>query len=197
MLNKLILLRFLVAVLGLMSLSAHAGWALDSERSSLHFVSIKNGTTAEVHNFAELKGTVGDDGKVNLDVYLDSVDTNIAIRDERMREMLFEIEKMPTATVTAQIDVASIQQMSEGSIGSKDVRLTLSLHGQEQGFDTVMKIIKLADGGVAVSTEEPLLVEAKAFDLAEGVEALREIAGLSSIAIAVPVTVNLVFQVAD
>ncbi|WP_417515067.1 YceI family protein [Marinobacter sp.] len=197
MIKKCILLSFLVAGLGLMSLSAHAGWTLDSERSSLHFVSIKNGTTAEVHSFAELKGTVGDDGKVSLDVHLDSVDTNIAIRDERMREMLFETEKMPTATVTAQIDVASVLQMSEGSVGSKDIRLTLSLHGQEQGFDTAMKIIKLANGGVAVSTEQPLLVEAKTFGMAEGVDALREIAGLSSIAVAVPVTVNLVFQVAD
>ncbi|WP_161494487.1 YceI family protein [Marinobacter salexigens] len=197
MLKKYVIPSLLLVGLGLTSLSVHAGWTLDSDKSSLHFVSIKNGTTAETHSFAELQGKVGDDGKVNVDIHLDSVDTDIPIRDERMREMLFETETMPTATVTAQIEAAVFEQMPEGSIESKDVRLTLSLHGQVQEYDTRMKIVKLANGGVAVSTEQPLLVEAKTFGFTEAIEALREIAGLSSIAAAVPVTANLVFRIVD
>ncbi|WP_161494486.1 YceI family protein [Marinobacter salexigens] len=197
MLKKYIISSLLLAGLGLTSLGVHAAWTLDSESSSLHFVSIKNGTTAEIHSFAELQGKVGDDGKVNVVVHLDSVDTDIPIRDERMREMLFETDTMPVATVTAQIDAAAFEQMPEGTAESKDVRLTLSLHGQVQDYDTRMKIVKLANSGVAVSTEQPLLVEAKAFGFVGAIEALREIAGLSSIATAVPVTANLVFRVSD
>ncbi|AFP30059.1 hypothetical protein MRBBS_1121 [Marinobacter sp. BSs20148] len=46
-----------------------------------------------------------------------------------------------------------------------------------------------------MSTGQPLLVKAEDFGLAGGIEALREIAGLSSVTTAVPVTENLVFRV--
>ncbi len=195
--NKQALTFLLVAGFGVASLNASAAWTLDPEESSLHFVSIKNGTTAEPHRFTELEGKVSDDGQVNVDIHLDSVDTGIPIRDERMQEMLFETEKMPLAKVTAQVDIASVEGMQEGSVDNKDISLTLSLHGQSASYDTRMKIIKLANGGVAVSTEQPILIEAKAFGLVEGVDALRDIAGLSSVATAVPVTVNLVFRVEE
>jgi len=73
-----------------MSLNVAADWTLDSDQSSLHFVSIKNGTTAETHRFAELEGKAADSGKVTVVVHLISVDTKIPIRDERMQEMLFD-----------------------------------------------------------------------------------------------------------
>jgi len=85
--------------------------------------------------------------------------------------------------------------MQEGEIASKDVKLTLSLHGTKVDYDTRMQVVKLASGGIAVNTEQPLLVKAEDFGLAGGIEALREIAGLSAIATAVPVTANLVFRV--
>lgn len=194
MLKKRLLPFVLLASACLASPSLYAGWKLDSEQSSVHFVSIKNGTTAETNHFAKLDGSVGDDGKVSVDVHLSSVDSGIQIRDQRMGEMLFETKKMPMASIAANVDVAAFEQMKEGSIANKDVKLTLSLHGKTMDYDARFKIIKLANGGIAVSTEQPLLVKAEDFGLGEGIEALREIAGLSSIATAVPVTVNLVFR---
>lgn len=197
MFKKRLLPLVLLAGAGLASPSLFADWKLDSEQSSLHFVSIKNGTTAETNHFAKLDGGVSDDGKVNVDIHLGSVDTGIPIRDERMGEMLFETEKMPMASITANVDVASLEQMEEGSVENKDVQLTLSLHGKTMDYDARFKVIKLANGGIAVSTEQPLLVKAEDFGLGEGVEALREVAGLSSIATAVPVTANLVFRTVE
>lgn len=195
MLKKSALPILLAAGLGFMPLSVAADWALDPGQSSLHFVSIKNGTTAETHRFAELEGKVTDSGKVTVGVHLASVDTGIPIRDERMQEMLFDTKNTPMAKITARVDVAAFEQMQEGAIANKDVTLTLSLHGKTMDYDTRMQVVKLASGGIAVSTEQPLLVKVEDFGLAGGIEALREIAGLSSIATAVPVTANLVFRV--
>jgi polyisoprenoid-binding protein YceI len=195
MLNKNVLSVLLAAGLCLTSLSAAADWTLDSSQSSLHFVSIKNGATAETHRFAKMDGKVADDGKVTVGVHLASVDTKIPIRDQRMQEMLFDTKNMPMAQITARVDVAEFEQMQEGTLASKDVKLTLSLHGKSIDYDTRMQVVKLASGDIAVNTEQPLLVKAEDFGLAGGIEALREIAGLSSIAAAVPVTANLVFRV--
>jgi polyisoprenoid-binding protein YceI len=194
MLKKNALPILLAAGFSFMSLNVAADWTLDPDQSSLHFVSIKNGTTAETHRFAELEGKVADNGKVTVGVRLASVDTQIPIRDERMQDMLFETKNRPMANITARVDVAGFEQMQEGSVTNKDVKLTLSLHGKSMDYDTRMKVVKLANGGIAVSTEQPLLVKAEDFGLGGGIEALREIAGLSSIATAVPVTANLVFR---
>ncbi|MCL1476818.1 MAG: YceI family protein [Marinobacter sp.] len=195
MLKKSALPILLAAGFSFMSLNVAADWTLDSKQSSLHFVSIKNGTTAETHRFAELEGKVADNGKVNLGVHLASVETQIPIRNERMQEMLFDTKNTPMANITAQVDVAGFEKMAEGTIANKDVKLTLSLHGKTIDYDTRLQVVKLANGGIAVSTKQPLLVKAEDFGLGDGVEALREIAGLTSIAAAEPVTANLVFRV--
>jgi|AntRauTorckE5430_2_1112549.scaffolds.fasta_scaffold00009_61 hypothetical protein len=85
--------------------------------------------------------------------------------------------------------------MQEGAIANKDVNLTLSLRGKSMDYDILMQVVKFASGNIAVSTGQPLLVKAEDFGLVGDIEALREIAGLSSIATAVPVTANLVFRV--
>ena len=195
MLKKSALPILLAAGFSFMSLNVAADWTLDSKQSSLHFVSIKNGTTAETHRFAELEGKVADNGKVNLGVHLASVETQIPIRNERMHEMLFDTKNTPMANITAQVDVAGFEKMAEGTIANEDVKLTLSLHGKTIDYDTRLQVVKLANGGIAVSTKQPLLVKAEDFGLGDGVEALREIAGLTSIAAAEPVTANLVFRV--
>jgi polyisoprenoid-binding protein YceI len=195
MLKKSTLPILLAVGFSFMSLNLAADWTLDPDQSSLNFVSIKNGNTAENHRFAELEGKVANSGQVTVGVHLASVDTKIPIRDERMQEMLFDTKKTPMAEITARIDIAGFEQMQEGAIANKDVNLTLSLHGKSMDYDILMQVVKLASGDIAVSTEQPLLVKAEDFGLAGGIEALREIAGLSSIATAVPVTANLVFRV--
>lgn len=195
MLKKSTLPILLVVGFSFMSLNVAADWTLDPDQSSLNFVSIKNGNTAENHRFAELEGKVANSGQVTVGVHLASVDTKIPIRDERMQEMLFDTKKTPMAEITARVDIAGFEQMKEGAIANKDVNLTLSLHGKSMDYDILMQVVKLASGDIAVSTEQPLLVKAEDFGLAGGIEALREIAGLSSIATAVPVTANLVFRV--
>jgi hypothetical protein len=166
---------------------------MDPVRSHLAFVSIKANDIAEVSSFDEMAGTIGDDGQVKVSLMLDSVDTLVPIRNERMREFLFETTNYKEATLTAKLDPAAIAKMKPGDIVEIAAEGNLSLHGQEQPMLLYMQAAKVNDSTVMVASRQPLIVDAAKFGMSEGVEKLREIAGLASISKAVPVTFVLTF----
>lgn len=174
--------------------SASAQWELDSDKSSINFISIKNDTIGEMHSFESLVGFVAKDGGVQVGIDLDSVQTLIDIRNERMRKMLFETAKFPTANVTAVVPPDVLAAASEGGTVSADISAILSLHGKESSFTIPVVIIGDDSGLLRVFTARPVLLNAGDFGLEKGVEALRNIAGLRAISNAVPVTMHLVFN---
>mgnify|MGYP003311122456 FL=1 len=60
--------------------------------------------------------------------------------------------------------------------------------------ETQVSAVKLADNRLMVATKQPLLLNASALGLADGIEQLRAIANLPSISLAVPVTFQLLFE---
>lgn len=181
----------LVLVVG--TTTAWAQWELDAARSSVNFTSIKNDSIAEVHRFAALQGSVGKDGKVQLVISLDSVETLIAIRNERMREMLFETVTFPTASVSAAVAPELLATLADGVTVATDLSFTLALHGAEKSFTAPVVLTGESGGGIQVFTPAPVIVNAAEFGLEAGVAALQSVAGLKAISTAVPVTVHLVF----
>ena len=173
--------------------SALAGWSMDPERSHLAFMSIKAKDVAEVHSFTEMAGTIADDGQVSVSMMLDSVETLIPIRNERMREFLFDTTDYKDATLTAKVDPALIADMKPGDIAEITAEGTLSMHGATQPMVLNMQAAKIADGTVMVASTKPLVIDAAKFGMSDGVEKLREIAGLDSISNAVPVTFVMTF----
>lgn len=186
----------LFAGLGLLLLAgtASAQWELDNDNSSLNFISIKNGGTAESHRFDSLMGYVGEDGAVQLGVDLASVDTQIGIRDERMRKLLFETTQFSFANVTGEVDPALLKTLEPGTVVTTDIELELSLHGQEASVSAPVVVINEAGDSLRVISSRPVLVNAKDFDLIDGIAALQKVAGLDSIDTVVPVTFHLVFK---
>jgi len=174
-------------------LGAQAGWQLNTDESALYFVSIKKGSVAETHHFKALEATVDKAGKLELVIDLASVDTDIDIRDERMREHLFDTGQFARASLTAKLDPSEYKGLEPGEAVRIEPTLTLDLHGQTQQLPASLTLTKRADGSLAATTRKPVIVNAGDFALTEGVEKLRELAGLPSIAQAVPVTVELVF----
>jgi polyisoprenoid-binding protein YceI len=172
---------------------AAAGWTMDPARSHLAYVSIKAKDVGEVNSFKEMSGTIGDDGAVTVAMHLDSVETLVPIRNERMREILFRTADYKDATLTAQVDPAIIAGMQPGEITEITAEGSLSLHGETQPMVLNMQAAKLDDGTVMVASTKPLIVDAGKFGLSDGVEQLREIAGLDSISQAVPVTFVMTF----
>jgi polyisoprenoid-binding protein YceI len=184
-------LLFLSALL--IASPAAAEWSLDGKSSSVSFVSVKNGMLAEVHGFKELEGNIDDSGKATLTIKLDSVDTMIPIRDERLRKMLFNTESFPEATVVVQLDNESLAELASGS-SEIEVFGNVTIKDQSQRLSAKVRVDALQNGGVSVNTVKPVLVGANQFDLLPGIEALRAIAGLTSITPVAPVMFNLAFM---
>lgn len=176
------------------SMQAYAEWALDKSGSSLSFVSVKNGIIAEVHTFKALSGRVEKNGKASLEINLDSVDTLIPIRDERMRKLLFATDKYPTAEVEVELDSQILNQLKNSSATKLEVFGNVTIKGQSQRVGASVIVSGSSDGGVTVSTAKPVLIAANQFDLISGIEALREVAGLSGITPVVPVTFSLRYK---
>lgn len=172
---------------------ASADWAMDQTRSHLAFISIKAKDVAEVHSFTEMSGSITADGQVTVSLMLDSVETLIPIRNERMRELLFNTTNYKDATLTAKVDPAIIAEMQPGQIAEIAAEGNLSLHGQIQPMVLHMQAAKLDNATVMVASTQPLVIDAAKFGLSDGVEKLREIAGLDSISNAVPVTFVMTF----
>jgi len=174
-----------------------AGWTLDPSRSHLTYVTIKAKDVGEVNVFEEMSGSIGDDGQVEISMALDSVETLVPIRNERMRELLFQTADYKDAVLTAKVDPSIIDNMAPGQIEEIAAEGVLSLHGQQQPMVVQVQAARLDDGTVMVASVKPLIVDAGKFGLSDGVEKLREIAGLDSISHAVPVSFVLVFTAGE
>ncbi len=192
------LLRLLAcSVLLPAAFSAQAHWQLDNDASTLSFVTIKADHVGEVHTFDRLTGEIDDEGNAEITIELISINTLIPIRDERMQNMLFEIDLFPEADLTAQLDIDQFAELEVGRSAQANFSFVLSMRNQSNSYQAEVMVTRLADNGIQVSTLKPVIVVANSFDLVSGVEALREVAGLPSISNAVPVSFTVVFHNTD
>ena len=192
LISKLKSIFCFVAVLFLAS-SAAAHWELDSNSSTLSFVTVKADHVGEVHTFDQLSGDINDDGSVQITIELASVNTLIDIRNERMQSMLFETNLFPQATISGEIDLDAVAEMDAGVSQAISVDFDLAIHGESSSY-TADVLVTRTESGVLASTVKPIIVMADTHGLVSGVEALREVAGLPSISRAVPVSFNVVFE---
>jgi hypothetical protein len=171
---------------------AWAEWQV-ADNSRIQFVSIKNNTIGETSHFDMISGTVGDQGAVEVRVALDSVETNIGIRNDRMKKMLFEVGLYPEAVITAQLSDEAMAAAGSSSGAAVPVVLQIDLHGQVVSKDAVITVSATDAGGFSATTSQPILLNAAEFELENGVAALQSVAGLNAISRVIPVTVALNF----
>ncbi len=168
-------------------------WTLDAEESHLAFVSVKAGQVAEAHSFPGLSGSVSDSGEASLSIDLASVDTLIDVRNERMRDMLFNVAEFPSATVTTSFDPSAFGALTVGETMVQPVTATLDLNGTNGEVASDLTVTRVGADKVRVATIAPIIISADSYGLGEGMEALREVANLDSITGQVPVTFSLTF----
>ncbi len=187
--------KLLPCLLLTLSLPLQAEWVLNNKQSHLSFISIKQGHLAETHGFTALSGHIDDNGQATLIIDLDSVATEIPLRDERMRDMLFETEEYGSdASFTTQIDAKKLAALGTGESEQTDVQGQLNLHGQTKPMNASLLVTRVNETTLQVFTQEPININAADFNLIEGVDALREIVLLDQISLAVPVTFVLIFN---
>ncbi|MFC6338480.1 YceI family protein [Pseudomonas sp. CCM 7891] len=193
MFNVSLFKPFAFFLLACAALPAHADWYLDNESSRLSFVTTKNTDIAEVHRFLVLHGKVDSKGAAQLEVELESINSGIPLRDERMRHDLFEIKTSPDALIRAQINLQPINELASGAQLELRLPLSVTLHGKTRTYNAELLATRLDDRRFQVVTLEPLVLHAADFGLLPGVTALRKAAGLSRISLSVPVGAVLIF----
>ncbi|MCY7295654.1 YceI family protein [Alteromonas sp. a30] len=192
MCNKLVSVVALLAA----SMNVNAGWMLDNDASSVHFISVKKEQIAEVHQFKQLAGKIDEKGMMVVDIDLTSVETGIPIRNQRMQEMLFEVSQFKTAIIKSDLSELLRKNVVTGKAVqfTATQKATLTLHGKVKAIDVELLVSYDGVGSLSASVTKPIVVQAKDFDLGDGVMALQKVAGLSGITLAVPVNANLVFS---
>lgn len=191
-------MRYLILLCLVLSPGAFAGWKLDAARSSITYLSSKivvGAHTAifEPNRFHRFSGSIDDNGGVRVVIDLDSVDTGVALRDERVKEHAFAVARYPRATVSLPLPEAARRGLAPGGTALHDLSAELNLRGQTHPLSAKVRVTGLAGGGLLVQTVEPILVDAKAYGMLDGFETLRALVGLFKIPTTIPVSLNVVF----
>jgi len=106
-----------------------ASYVLDTFNSSLYLLSTKNTHVVETHTFTNLGGRISPVGQAVLNIDLDSIETGIATRNERMREYLFETAVFKEAQITLQVDTDQLADLPVGHSVIQTISLLIELHG--------------------------------------------------------------------
>jgi polyisoprenoid-binding protein YceI len=175
------------------ALATEGEWKVDSAASHLSYVSLKAGEVAETNHFQRLGGTIGNDGAATITIDLASVSTGVEIRDERMRDIFFQVAENPTAVVTAQLDPAAFAALSIGQVIVQPFDATLALKGMEAPISTRVQVARVSENRVIATTTSPIIITTDMFGLTDELGELRALAQLPSISPAVPVTFTLAF----
>ncbi len=153
------------------------GWTMQPGQSVLNFQSVKNQVIVETGSFASLRGNITAAGDVTIEIPLESVDTNVDLRNVRMRFMFFESFKFPTATVTAKLDPAALTDLPKVRRKLIDIPFVLDLHGVRRQLETQAIVTLLSEHSVAISTSVPISVAVDEFGLSDGLEKLMDASG--------------------
>lgn len=160
-------------------------YSLDQSHSLLTFTSVKNGAITEVHQWGGLQGHISGN-KAHISLPTAAIDTGIPIRDQRMQEHLFA--GMEALQVSA---IASVPTTPGISRAESQIMLTF---GDQNWAKTISVIVsRTPENRLVVTPLQPFLIQASALNLSAGLEKLREIAGLDSIAPSVVVDFHLEF----
>jgi len=178
----------------ILSSNAVAQWELVNDESILNYISIKKSKVGEVNGFKTLSGSIESDGNVSVTIDLGSVETNIPIRNERMKNMLFEVASYAKANISGVLDLKALSEINVGETYMDSISVNLSLHGVSNEVVTDVRVVKLSKNRILAVSVKPIIVNADQYKLLEGVGKLREVANLPSISTAVPVTFSLVFK---
>ncbi|WP_421790011.1 YceI family protein [Hyphobacterium sp.] len=171
-----------------------SNWQLNGDASDITFVSYKNVDVAEVSRFEALSGAVSSEGAARVAVEAASVESYVDIRNERLRDMFFNVADYPVIELTAQLDPADYGALEIGDNLQTELTLSITMNGEVRTNWANVRVVRNGEDSLLVMTSEPVLIDAREYGMEAGIEALRDIVGLSSISPVFPVSAYLVFE---
>lgn len=174
--------------------TAFAGWTVVPERSELTYLSSKMtgnfSTVFENNRFTVFSGAVSAAGEVKLEVDLSSVNTGVAIRDERIKEFVFDVKNHPRATIGLSVGAIGDKPYPPGYTQKVEAALTMrGITGRVGGEVSVVR----TGGGLLVQTVSPILINAADYGMFESFELLKDFVKLFNIPTTIPVSFKLFF----
>lgn len=169
---------------------AQAQWAtLDEENSIVSYATSKLKDITEAHWFDTVTGSISDSGQVSVQIDTASINSALELRDDRIREFLYQVTDYPQITVAAQVDVGSLTN----GRSRMQFPATVGIMGMELNVN-IDAFVSVSDSRVTVSSATPVVVFAAQVGLTEGLMKLSELAGGIAIGAAVPVSFSLSFD---
>jgi polyisoprenoid-binding protein YceI len=169
-----------------------AEWLIDSANSRVNFISIKKGNIGESHSLTDLSGSITD-GKVSIILKPDSVESMVPIRNDRMREFLFETGLYPSIEVSADV-VALLKDLKNGASLLATLPASLSMHGVSKELQIDVRINKLSTEMLIVASTQPVIIRAADYNMIDGIRKLSALVNNLPIAESVPVSFSLQFN---
>jgi hypothetical protein len=177
---------------GTAGISHAENWVLNSEQSYLKFITIKNDHKVENQTFTGLQASIVDN-QARLIIDAETISTNIDLRDERIRTFILETDFLPDIYLQAAIDPAFTEALQEGDTKPYTLDAELQIRGTTKPITSEVLVTKLANDRLNVTSVKPFILDAMAFALDGSIAVLRDIAGLDSITLNIPVDFNLNF----
>ncbi|MCF6288451.1 MAG: YceI family protein [Proteobacteria bacterium] len=161
-------------------------WKLNSAHSTISIISTKNNTVSEVFEFKSFSGHIKNN-YLTISIDLNSLETNIPIRNERMQKYLFTTEIFATADIHTQLKPSDLTN------GIHKISFDVDLHGVS-GIIVAEFMVLQQDKQKIVTLHKPLIINAATFGLEQGITTLKNIVKLDSINFTVPVNFVLTFD---
>lgn len=175
------------------SSSALADWALDASNSNISYGTIKNGSIGESNTFGTISGSITDNGHINIDINLASVSTQLELRDERMRDIVFKVAENANAKLTGDMNIEAHHDQEIGTSRVIEATIGLELVGEKIDHDVMLVVTRLGENKVMVTPHGVMFIDAYDYELLEAIDTLRELAGLETIETVVPMSFHLTF----
>ncbi|MCO6384586.1 MAG: OmpA family protein [Vannielia sp.] len=152
------------------------GWLLDPEDSNLRFQSIKKEVVSESSDFATFTGEIFPNGKAEVRVALESVDTKIDLRNVRMRFLFFETFKFAEAVVLADVTADMLKELESKRRATFSMPFSLDLHGVKKTLVAEVVATLLSDDRISVATARPVAISVEEFGMMENLGKLEDAA---------------------
>ncbi|WP_261883755.1 YceI family protein [Vibrio pelagius] len=182
--------------LGLMACSfpllASGHFQVNEHLSTVNFASIKKQYIVEPAVISGVSGKIDEKGRLEITVPLNTLDTGVSIRNERLRAMFFDEKRFPSVNVTATVPE---QLMGDEDLAiQKMLPATVELYGQSKELIFTVNIVK-SGGHLMVSTAKPTVISGFDFGIPkESLDSVSNTVGDIALSPNVPVNFSLVLE---
>lgn len=165
---------------------------LDPAISVVSFATIKKQYVVEPATMTSLSGQVKANGLTHLYLPINQLDTGVALRNQRLRTIIFDSGQYPNIILTAQVPPELLT--TESVISQISLPISVTLRDQTTTFDVPLNIINTGDL-IVIASVEPFIVDVHKLNVTKTqMIRLADTVGAIAIASQIPVSFSLLFR---